>query len=261
MSIPTASAFQAVSGGFVIVEPEGVAALHQSHVFTLWVTLGPATSIYDGSGTEHVLIGPTLIAPDVPFAGDGGREVVLLYFDPETLGRGLYGAAALPRCEGIQRLGGRLARWLRSACEDLRRCDLEPAAAEAILHRTVQRLTNGEPPRRGLDGRVGETQLRMLADLGRHPSLEELAGPVGISGSRLRHLFREQTGLTLRAYGQWLRSCAAFTAIAAGGKPAQIASQLGFSDQSHMCRALRRWTGLTASTWGDMPMPGVEEPH
>lgn len=66
----------------------------------------------------------------------------------------------------------------------------------------------------------------------------------GLSASRLRHLFVEQTGLPFKTYLLWLRLTRAVEVVAGGASLTQAAHQAGFSDSSHFSRTFRRMFGV-----------------
>lgn len=91
------------------------------------------------------------------------------------------------------------------------------------------------------------------------PSLGGLASRVGLSGSRLRHLFVEEVGVPLRKYRLWARLLRTLSAAAqipqlnndsSSGSRAltalcRLAQEQGFSDQAHMTRTFSRVLGRT----------------
>jgi AraC-like DNA-binding protein len=76
-------------------------------------------------------------------------------------------------------------------------------------------------------------------------SLPELAGVAGIGRFHLAHAFAHQYGLPPHAYRVALRVSKARALLARGVPPAEVALATGFSDQSHLTRAFRRFVGVT----------------
>lgn len=76
-------------------------------------------------------------------------------------------------------------------------------------------------------------------------SLSDFAGIGGLSASRLRHLFVEQTGLPFRTYLLWLRLSHALEAIVAGAPLTNAAHDAGFSDSAHFSRTFKRMFGVS----------------
>ena len=80
------------------------------------------------------------------------------------------------------------------------------------------------------------------------PSLEALARQINLSRFRLSHLFREQTGITLRRYMLWLRMLQAFRKLTQARTVADAAHAAGFSDHAHFTRTSQKMGGRTPSS-------------
>jgi len=78
-------------------------------------------------------------------------------------------------------------------------------------------------------------------------SLETLARMVGLSPSRLMHIFTASMGIPLRPYLAWLRVQRAAVAIVNGETLTDAAQVAGFSDAPHMSRTFRRMLGARPS--------------
>ncbi|WP_084513017.1 helix-turn-helix domain-containing protein [Nocardia mikamii] len=74
-----------------------------------------------------------------------------------------------------------------------------------------------------------------------------LAERVGISTSRLTHVFTDQVGLPLRRYVLWLRVMTAVARTAAGDDVTAAAHAAGFADSAHLSRTCRATFGLPPS--------------
>ena len=79
-------------------------------------------------------------------------------------------------------------------------------------------------------------------------TLESASAGVHLSGSRLRHLFVEQTGLAFRTYLVWLRLVRAVDLYSQGRSLTEAAHEAGFSDSAHFSRIFKRTFGLPATT-------------
>jgi transcriptional regulator GlxA family with amidase domain len=82
----------------------------------------------------------------------------------------------------------------------------------------------------------------------RDVDINEIAQTVNLSSSYFRHLFREQTGLTLHRYHKFLRLqrahdllCQSFLSVK------QVMSEVGWTDESHFCRDYKRVYGSSPS--------------
>jgi AraC-like DNA-binding protein len=84
----------------------------------------------------------------------------------------------------------------------------------------------------------------LASDLER--SLPELARDLAVSPHHLSRLFRSVTGHTVSRHRMRLRTRAALERLAGGEQDlARIAADVGFADQSHLCRVIRQETEST----------------
>ena len=79
------------------------------------------------------------------------------------------------------------------------------------------------------------------------PTIVDVALQVGLSESRLMHLFSQQLGLSMRQYILWLRIRYAIKLWMQGKTLIEIAVESGFSDQAHFTRTLRRMVDFAPS--------------
>jgi AraC-like DNA-binding protein len=79
--------------------------------------------------------------------------------------------------------------------------------------------------------------------------LDDLAQACGVDRFRLTRAFKAAFGLAPHAYLIQLRLAKARQLLARGESPAQVASALGFADQSHMGRWFRRAYQLTPADY------------
>ena len=77
--------------------------------------------------------------------------------------------------------------------------------------------------------------------------VQALARSVGLSPSRLMHVFTESIGIPLRPYLSWLRVQRAAMAIVNGSPLGDAAHTAGFADASHMTRTFKRMLGAAPS--------------
>ncbi|MHA3023040.1 helix-turn-helix domain-containing protein [Mycobacterium sp. BMJ-28] len=75
----------------------------------------------------------------------------------------------------------------------------------------------------------------------------ELAAAAGLSESRFLHLFRQETGSSLRRYRLWSRLIRAGQELAAGNNLTSAAVEAGFASPSHLADRFRTTFGLSAS--------------
>jgi AraC-like DNA-binding protein len=186
-----------------------------------------------------------LTAPDVPHAIDAcGGDQVVIFVDPESD----VGASLRPALSGPVRLtsGAERAELVRGV-EDSR--SFASADAREWGYHVVKTL--GLPLRESrplLHPAVREILERVrTSGVEDDTSLESLAGSVGLSPSRLMHVFTESIGIPLRPYLAWLRVQRAACAIVGGASVTDAAHVAGFSDAPHMSRTFKRRLGFRPS--------------
>lgn len=170
-----------------------------------------------------------------------GPKVAVFYAEPMSeIGSGIEAwlgerdAAELPH---------ELAMTHRDGLHELLTPDAGLARARSITGSLCQTLAR-PGTRRQVDPRIRSVLDRLAANLEAPPKLEEAARGVGLSATRLTHLFKEQVGLPMRPYVLWLRLRHALTQALAGASMAEAAHAAGFSDSAHFTRTCQRMFGL-----------------
>jgi AraC-like DNA-binding protein len=120
-------------------------------------------------------------------------------------------------------------------------------AASALEQVEPARVAAGRPStshaRRALADGVREA---LIADPDR--SLLDLAATLAVSPHHLSRVFRRATGHTIARHRMRLRARTALEQLAGGERDlARLAADVGFADQSHLCRVIRDETGTTPS--------------
>jgi len=97
-----------------------------------------------------------------------------------------------------------------------------------------------------MDNRIARVIELLRLDVRRPPALDELAREVNLSSSRLRHLFKEETGLSP---AQYLRSLRMERARELGEgtflRVKEIMNSVGLRNKSQFTRTFKRAHGLT----------------
>jgi AraC-like DNA-binding protein len=172
-----------------------------------------------------------------------GVEMLVIFLDPD----GEAGAIFRPALSGAIRclsanervalvrgvvpraiMQGGVDDWVRSAARTLH---LDAFPSRRTIHPRVRTLL-GVLRARGVDDAT---------------SLEVLARMVGLSPSRLMHVFTASIGIPLRPYLAWLRVQRAAVAIVSGNSLTDAAHAAGFADAAHMSRTFRRMLGSSPS--------------
>lgn len=219
-------------------------SLHSHHATELCIALddlgidmstpdGPDLRGVEGAmvraGTAHQLAIP-------------GPKVAVLYLDPQS---GV--ATSLHDWLGdadIKPLPPELMRAQRPAFRAfLESRDSGLPEAESACGALIASFAD-EAPLPSMHWRVRRAMGQLDARLDDPPSLEELAAGIGISPSRLRHMFKEQAGLPISRYVLWMRLRTALLRALEGSSMTESAQQAGFSDAAHFTRTCRQMFGL-----------------
>jgi AraC-like DNA-binding protein len=125
----------------------------------------------------------------------------------------------------------------------------QPGAAQSshimnsILYTDEPAMLEPKP----IDKRIRKAMETMREDPAQSHSLESLADSVFLSATRFTHLFKDETGVPIRRYRQWLRFRQAIQQITTGKTMTAAAMQAGFTDSAHFSRAFRSMFGLKPS--------------
>jgi AraC-like DNA-binding protein len=188
---------------------------HRHHAIQL--VAAPGTRVLDTTG-DHP--SPAVVPPDHPHAIAGTGTGVVVFVDPEAT---------------------RAATLASRPPPGFPDSDLPETMADAT--RLVAALTqpaDRQPPDRH------PAIARLLALLPDDPDapLRVLAAAVGLSPSRVTHLFRDHVGIPLRAYRRWVRFLLAAEALRDGASLTDAAHHAGFADVAHLHRTFRHHFGL-----------------
>ncbi|HEY5343790.1 MAG TPA: helix-turn-helix transcriptional regulator [Solirubrobacteraceae bacterium] len=119
--------------------------------------------------------------------------------------------------------------------------------AEALEQADPRRVAAGRPTATRARRAVADGAREILA-ANPEPSLADLARELAVSPHHLSRMFSAATGHTISRHRMRLRARSALEQLAGGERDlARLAADLGFADQSHLCRVLRSETGHTPS--------------
>lgn len=184
----------------------------------------------------------------------------MLYLEPDWLERELRSlfedapAHCQPSFAGTLASDPQLALATLTAFRALHQQELRmlrQAAVDQLLVRMTDHLQWRSRQRQ--DPRLPLVALRardyLQAHLGEDIGLDDLALAVGVNRFRLSRAFKAAFGLAPHAYLIQLRLSRARQLLARGQTPAEVASTLGFADQSHLGRWFRRAYRLTPADY------------
>lgn len=92
---------------------------------------------------------------------------------------------------------------------------------------------------------IGDVLRTIDASFAQPLNLDTLAAVAGLSVSRFTARFRGEVGLSPHRYLCLVRVRRAQDLLRAGLAPSVVATEVGFFDQSHLCRHFRRVLGIT----------------
>jgi len=120
------------------------------------------------------------------------------------------------------------------------------------------RAADGED--RPVAGAVARAK-QFIEDNFREPiSLDRLAALVGLTRFSLAKHFRQRVGVSPYRYVCEVRVRHAKSMMAQGARPTEVASEVGFFDQSHLGRHFRRACGMTPQEYISRCRPTRAEP-
>ena len=132
---------------------------------------------------------------------------------------------------------------------ELRRDELMIEVAAAVGRRSGNTVVD-EVPAIGQERRAVQVAQDYLNDnIAGRPTLSEVAGVVGLSVSRLSHVFTAQAGMSMHAWLVDRRVARARQLLRDGMAPADVATSTGFADQAHLTRQFRRRVAVTPGAY------------
>lgn len=169
-----------------------------------------------------------IVAPDVPQALEpGGGRIWSVQLDPDSVyWRSLKSITAGMASADLSLSGVNLPDSGENRCEVM--SDTLAGVITKIGHAPV-----------ALDARIRDICGRLRTELPERLELASLAQSVGLSPSRLTHLFRQETGVPLRRFLLHLKINRALAFWEPGISVSRLATEAGFYDQPHLVRTAR----------------------
>ena len=215
---------------------------HAHHLIQITIGLIRNFTLSHGGGVFEGRY--AMVAPDEPHCVDDHQErQVLIHIDPETaVGQQIKNnyfqnkkvvvfefKALEPFIEGLQNIEDRT-----HTCRE----------AGMLVDRIIRSITGNTVSKNIIDPRIQKTVDLLKQAPVKKISVSELAGTVGLSESRLMHLFTENVGIPIRHYLMWLRLFDAFNLIFRGASFTEAAHHAGFADHAHLSRTFRTMYGM-----------------
>jgi AraC-like DNA-binding protein len=180
-----------------------------------------------------------VVAPNVrhTIASDH-RSVICVLVEPETVCAGAIDGLA-------RRLSGPERRIFADRIRAVYKFLLDQQCGNDIGSASFDQMCFGEAlPRRRLDPRM----VRAIAQIGRFSgepvTAASCATEAGLSSSRFLHLFKQQTGISFRAFRAWKRARYLLHFANQDINLAHLAQDIGYPDSTHFSHSIRRFYGL-----------------
>jgi AraC-like DNA-binding protein len=232
------------------------------HAFCPTVFADGHVSIVFAVGREHgEAIGPMTAARD---ASPGpGEEMVGVYFRAAQAQRftGVPTDELTERVVSLEDLWGaagfELESRIANAGDEAARIGLMESALLKMLGNARRPNTSVDVP--GLAAYAFRRQGGL--------SVERLADAAGVSRQRLTKVFRENVGVSPKLFCRLARFRAALARARQGDDCAQVAVEMGYSDQSHMIAEFREFSRVTPGALANRRFfhpflgPGMAPPH
>ena len=182
-----------------------------------------------------------------------GPKVAVLYVDPHTaVGAGLHRWLHADPMREVRGLGPQRARLRQLFSEQ---ADLATAGQVCS---DLLGLVASDPPRPAVDWRIRKVRRFVDEHLDSPPTQAQAATHVGLSASRVGHVFKAQVGLPMRRYVLWMRLRSALTHALDGVPMSDAAHLAGFSDAAHFTRTCQRMFGLPPTAFAPVDAVFVE---
>ena len=166
------------------------------------------------------------------------RSAICLVIEPESVCAGAFEELAA-RLSGAE--APLFAQRIRAAYGELR----QRQRSDDIGNAEFDTMCFGEAlPPRPLDPRV----IMSIAQIGRFRgdpvTAASCAAEAGISSSRFLHLFKQETGISFRAFRAWKRARHLLHFANQDLNLAHLAQDIGYPDPTHFSHSIRRFYGL-----------------
>jgi len=166
------------------------------------------------------------------------RSVICVLVEPETVCVGTFDLLA-KRLSGAERHF--FVDRIRAVYEQLQH---RPCGADIVSAAFDIMCFGGALPRRTLDPRVVQAIAQIGGFSGDPVTAASCAAEAGLSSSRFLHLFKQETGISFRAFRAWKRARHLLHFANQDLNLAHLAQEIGYPDSTHFSHSIRRFYGL-----------------
>jgi AraC-like DNA-binding protein len=180
-----------------------------------------------------------VVPPYVPHSVESEHpSIICLVIEPETVEPSAM-VSLSDRVAGAD--APDIAQRIRNAYETLR---LQQRRGGFTTHEFDQRFFGESLPDRNIDPRVKRSAAKLNDFSGSKMTAADCAASVHLSPSRFLHLFKEQTGISFRAFRAWKRARHLLHFVNEDINLAHLAQDIGYPDSTHFSHSIRRFYGL-----------------
>ncbi|MFC7546067.1 helix-turn-helix domain-containing protein [Plantactinospora sp. GCM10030261] len=220
--------------------------------FTVFIDFGDVELVDDASGARKRDSVVVRMAPGSVRAGGRDVDHLQVRLSPVVAHAALGGSAEQGSALiALDDLWGRDAERIRERLRAAGSWDERFTVMDAALARRQEAGPAVDPEVSFVWGEMARSRGRAR--------VERLAAEVGWSRRRLWSRFRSQVGLTPKRAAMLIRFDHVAHRLAAGHSAALVAAESGFVDQSHLCRDVMSFTGMTPTEVADAPWLTVDD--
>ncbi len=165
-------------------------------------------------------------------------SIICLVIEPETIEPAAMDALSV-RISGAD--APAIARRIRDAYDTLRLGERRGGFTTGDFD---QLCFGTNLPNRNIDPRIRRSSAQLNDFSGSKMTAADCAASVSLSPSRFLHLFKEQTGVSFRAFRAWKRARHLLHFVNEDINLAHLAQDIGYPDSTHFSHSIRRFYGL-----------------
>lgn len=216
---------------------------HSHHAIQVTFPLGGQ---FELRTKKAAIKGPAAVAPDASHIFEANGLNALLFIEPESeAGRAI--CATLFRKSSLVSVPEPLVADITKRMVKAYSADPMDEMVLETLGRALVTALAGLSSAKQPEPRVQKMIEFAAANLDDDITLAAAAESAGLSPSRARHLFVEQTGLAFRTYLLWLKITRAVGLVSKGKSLTTAAHEAGFADSAHFSRTFKRMFGIPAA--------------